>query len=203
MSLQSALLRSTALSNLGLFWGAAPVVAADFSPTGSVQIITPRLRWSRRQFQGQTSSWSPTAAGAAEMTAAGNISMASPARLMPLGQQWGLQIDGLLWPMGRQPRYGTAGHLFWRDPNVGLAGIYRSFKRLDTPTGSNSARWRSRANTTCRSGRRAASSAGKVWTRQRTSHAARPRLGRHSRHRPVSRLPLYGGNSALALGPNG
>ncbi len=56
---------------------------------------------------------------------------------MPIGQSWGLQIDGLGGQWGSNTFYGAAGHLFWRDPAVGLAGVYGSFKHLDTPTGSN------------------------------------------------------------------
>ena len=55
----------------------------------------------------------------------------------PIGQNWGLQIDGLGGQWGSNAFYGAAGHVFWRDPAVGLAGVYGSFKHLDTPTGSN------------------------------------------------------------------
>ncbi len=137
MSLRSRLLRSTALSTAGLLWiAAAPATAADLSPTGPDPFGTPALvapAVSGPNFKLEPyGGWGSRNDGGGEY-----IYGVAGAFSMPLGQQWGLQIDGLLGQWGGNTFYGTAGHLFWRDPNVGLAGIYGSFKHLDTPTGSN------------------------------------------------------------------
>jgi hypothetical protein len=46
---------------------------------------------------------------------------------VPLTQQWGAQIDGLAGTGGGDAFWGAAGHLFWRDPTVGLLGLYGSW----------------------------------------------------------------------------
>lgn len=45
----------------------------------------------------------------------------------PLAQQWGAQIDGRAQSADGIGAYGVAGHLFWRDPAIGLVGIYGSY----------------------------------------------------------------------------
>jgi hypothetical protein len=39
---------------------------------------------------------------------------------VPLAQQWGLQLDGGVGSDNGIGAYGGAGHLFWRDPSIGL-----------------------------------------------------------------------------------
>ena len=39
---------------------------------------------------------------------------------VPLAQQWGLQLDGGVGSQGAIGSYAGAGHLFWRDPSIGL-----------------------------------------------------------------------------------
>jgi hypothetical protein len=46
---------------------------------------------------------------------------------VPLAQQWGLQIDGGVGSDKGIGTHGGAGHLFWRDPSVGLLGAYGSY----------------------------------------------------------------------------
>jgi hypothetical protein len=46
---------------------------------------------------------------------------------VPLAQQWGLQIDGGVGSDKGVGAYGGAGHLFWRDPSIGLLGVYGSY----------------------------------------------------------------------------
>jgi hypothetical protein len=41
---------------------------------------------------------------------------------VPLGQQWGLQLDGDVGSDRGIGYYSGAGHLFWRDPSIGLLG---------------------------------------------------------------------------------
>jgi hypothetical protein len=47
---------------------------------------------------------------------------------VPLAQQWGFQADGgLVSNKNGIATYGGAGHLFWRDPSIGLLGAYGSY----------------------------------------------------------------------------
>jgi hypothetical protein len=46
---------------------------------------------------------------------------------VPLAQQWGLQLDGDGGSEKGIGAYGGAGHLFWRDPSIGLLGAYGSY----------------------------------------------------------------------------
>ena len=42
----------------------------------------------------------------------------------PLAQQWGVQIDGEIEDSATSVAARGAGHLFWRDPSIGLLGAY-------------------------------------------------------------------------------
>jgi hypothetical protein len=46
---------------------------------------------------------------------------------LPVSRQWGAQFDGGLAKVNGTVVSGVAGHLFWRDPSIGLAGAYASF----------------------------------------------------------------------------
>jgi hypothetical protein len=46
---------------------------------------------------------------------------------VPLAQQWGAQVDGRVQDAHGIGAYGVAGHLFWRDPSIGLVGAYGSY----------------------------------------------------------------------------
>jgi len=45
----------------------------------------------------------------------------------PLAQQWGAQIDGGVGSLDGSGWSHGAGHLFWRDPSIGLVGAYGSY----------------------------------------------------------------------------
>jgi hypothetical protein len=45
----------------------------------------------------------------------------------PLAQQWGAQIDGSVGSFASSGTARGAGHVFWRDPSVGLLGAYGSY----------------------------------------------------------------------------
>jgi hypothetical protein len=51
---------------------------------------------------------------------------------LPLGQSFGLQIDGMVGNADDDLFYGVASHLFWRDPSVGLLGFYASYAKWDS-----------------------------------------------------------------------
>ena len=46
---------------------------------------------------------------------------------IPLAQQWGAQIDGGVGSFNSSGTARGAGHVFWRDPSVGLVGAYGSY----------------------------------------------------------------------------
>jgi hypothetical protein len=46
---------------------------------------------------------------------------------VPVAQQWGLQLDGGAGSDKGIGAFGGAGHLFWRDPSIGLLGTYGSY----------------------------------------------------------------------------
>jgi hypothetical protein len=55
---------------------------------------------------------------------------------IPLGGQFGLQVDGAGGSFDSRFFGATAGHLFWRDPRVGLAGAYGSYTDWKSPIGN-------------------------------------------------------------------
>ncbi|MBN9471239.1 MAG: hypothetical protein J0J10_20935 [Bosea sp.] len=60
---------------------------------------------------------------------------------LPLGQRFGLQLDGaaggLDGSLGKSAFYGTGAHLFWRDPSTGMVGVEAGYARLDAGGGIN------------------------------------------------------------------
>ena len=54
---------------------------------------------------------------------------------IPLAQQWGLQIDGGVGSLNNSGTSRGAGHVFWRDPSVGLLGVYGSYSRWNGNSG--------------------------------------------------------------------
>ena len=48
----------------------------------------------------------------------------------PIGERFGLQIDGMA-GSADDSFFGVAGHLFWRDPEIGLLGLYGQQTRYD------------------------------------------------------------------------
>lgn len=50
---------------------------------------------------------------------------------MPLGYHYGLQLDGAYARVGPGNFGSTGAHLFWRDPTVGLIGLYGGYAYLD------------------------------------------------------------------------
>jgi hypothetical protein len=60
---------------------------------------------------------------------------------IPLGFRYGLQVDGLAGgydsPFGRVTTTGAAGHLFWRDPAIGLVSAYGHYFHADVFGGAN------------------------------------------------------------------
>ena len=58
----------------------------------------------------------------------------------PIGHRFGLQIDGVGAEVstnlyGNVPVYAAAAHAFWRDPEIGLLGMYGDYARVDLGSG--------------------------------------------------------------------
>lgn len=60
---------------------------------------------------------------------------------VPLGGRYGLQVDGSAGSFGHRGFASTAGHLFWRDPSVGLLGGYASYMHWNAYGGVNLAQY--------------------------------------------------------------
>lgn len=54
---------------------------------------------------------------------------------LPLGYNYGVQIDGLAGLVGDDFTGGVGGHLFWRDPTVGLLGVAAGYSFIDRDNG--------------------------------------------------------------------
>ncbi|MEH6725641.1 MAG: hypothetical protein V7703_05730 [Hyphomicrobiales bacterium] len=54
---------------------------------------------------------------------------------LPLGQQFGLQLDGSVGVLDEEFVGGGGGHLFWRDPSMALLGIYGSYTTIEALDG--------------------------------------------------------------------
>jgi hypothetical protein len=66
--------------------------------------------------------WEAIGGSIGDQTLAGSLGSISA----PLDSQFGVQLDGLAASYGGNFLGGGAGHLFWRDPAIGLVGIYGS-----------------------------------------------------------------------------
>jgi hypothetical protein len=71
---------------------------------------------------GFNAKWEAVGGSLSNQTLAGSAGSFSA----PLGRQFGVQLDVLAASYGGEFLGGAAGHLFWRDPSVGLVGLYGS-----------------------------------------------------------------------------
>jgi hypothetical protein len=59
---------------------------------------------------------------------------------IPVGHAFGTQFDGGVFSNDGNTYFSVANHTFWRDPDVGLAGVYGSFSHYDAAGGLNGGR---------------------------------------------------------------
>ena len=57
---------------------------------------------------------------------------------LPLGDKFGFQLDGAYGEIDNNTVWGTAGHMFWRNPNQGLFGIIASTSNFERTNENNS-----------------------------------------------------------------
>lgn len=135
MSLRLQLLLTTALTTVGWSWLVFPAPAADaivdsFTPDPSTALGAPAPAVSSFNFKfdifgGHADAESP-AVDYDESLYGGSASFS-----VPLTERFGLQVDGMTGHYGGDQFYIVAGHLFWRDPSVGLLGAFGSHTMLD------------------------------------------------------------------------
>jgi hypothetical protein len=121
MSAKSSLLSTTGLSGIvgSAFLAVTPAAAVDDPPKPAVDGVNWKL-------DGLGGSVTDRGFGAGRGTVT-----------VPLGTQFGLQVEGVAGAFDGRFLGGAAGHLFWRDPAKGLIGLYGSYSRWDQYGGVN------------------------------------------------------------------
>ena len=61
----------------------------------------------------------------------GALGALSGAFSIPIGNRFGAQFDGTIADLGGKTFASAGGHLFWRDPSIGLIGAYGSYGHYD------------------------------------------------------------------------
>ena len=136
MSFRRRSLCTTALVALGSGWlatvGVPPGLAAADDlpiPTKAPQALAEPLP----AVDGFNAKWEAIGGAFDEQTYAGSKGSLTG----PIGQQFGFQVDALAADYSASFLGGVGGHLFWRDPSIGLLGIYASDLFLDRFGGLN------------------------------------------------------------------
>jgi hypothetical protein len=129
--LRSWLLSTTALCPLlGLLVSAEPAHAADnYTKAPIADIALPAVDGFNTKFDAFGGSLAKRSLYGAE----GVLSV-------PLAQRYGLQVEGAGGSLGGSGFGSVGGHLFWRDPRVGLLGAYASYTRWNAFGGVNLAK---------------------------------------------------------------
>ena len=114
MSLKNSLLTTTGLSGVfgSAFLAVTPAVAVDF-----VAPAVDGVNWKVDGLGGSIAN--------------GGFGAGRGAVTVPLGGQFGFQLDGIAGGFDDRFFGGAAGHLFWRDPARGLIGLYGSYTSWD------------------------------------------------------------------------
>jgi hypothetical protein len=131
MSFRFNFLISTALTSVGFAWIVTPTVAADM----------PRKALSPTYTRTDPAVWAPNFklagfGGYLDSKDEGQsygegLSGVTGSATIPLGHQYGLQVDAIGGKWSSDKFYGTGAHLFWRDPNRAMLGMYGSWLHLD------------------------------------------------------------------------
>jgi hypothetical protein len=121
MSLKSFLLTTTGVSSL--FGGALLMPPPAAAGDGAALPAVDGVNWKVDGFGGSLADRS-IGAGRGSLT-------------VPFGAQFGLQVDGVLGSFDSRFFDGLAGHFFWRDPRLGMIGLYGSYANWDRFGGTN------------------------------------------------------------------
>jgi hypothetical protein len=134
MSMRHNFLATTALASFGAFWVVIPGKAADlptkapvFAPNLSSGPAVSGVNFKIDGFGG----WADGTGGIPERDHSGGVGGGEASLTVPLGERFGFQVDGLGGSWGGDAFWGAGGHVFWRDPSVGLLGVTGSWTQLD------------------------------------------------------------------------
>ena len=125
MSIRNVFFVSTALVSGVVFSGVA--VAADMYLEGTP--VAPSMLPAVSGINGKISLLGGSLFDEGYGALAGSISV-------PVGVRYGLQLDGAVGTHDGEFIGGGAGHLFWRDPTIGLLGLFGSYTYHDSLDGS-------------------------------------------------------------------
>src|ERR1700676_5079075 len=127
MSVRGNLLGTTALASFGAVWLVATSYAAAL-PTKAPPLLVPAVgsdpaasgvNFKVDGFGG----WQDAAGRIRERNRSGLRGGGDASLTTPLGQRFGLQVDGTAGSWAGQDFWGADGHAFWRDPSVGMLGL--------------------------------------------------------------------------------
>lgn len=119
---------------LGLLMGALPVRMATSAEPAAASAASGSLP-AVEGFNGKLSGFGGSSGGQAFYGGDGSLAL-------PLGHVFGLQLDGVVADLdsdaaGSMTVFGAAGHLFWRDPSIGLVGLYGRYLHTDAFDGAD------------------------------------------------------------------
>lgn len=125
MSRLSGLRSSTALSTVLLSFVPATALAADLE----IPVIPEAAHWVGDLPAVSGPNAKISAFGGSTMDEA--LAGFAGAVTLPVGQRFGVQLDGMVGTADEALLYGGAVHAFWRDPSKGLLGVYASYVDWD------------------------------------------------------------------------
>jgi hypothetical protein len=131
----------------GIWWGASKVKSRSVLLSSTAVVLAAPAAWAADLGGSEPNAPDFSVAGPAVSALNGKLSAfggvisddeaaygAVGAFSVPVGHSFGLQIDGMVGSADDDLFYGVAGHLFWRDPAVGLLGFYASYAKWDSST---------------------------------------------------------------------
>ena len=124
--IRSKLLRSTALACVASTQLLSNAVLASDLPAQPVEVSVPSLSGlpAVDGFNGKLEAFG----GGYQDGAIGGLSGSFS---IPLAYRFGAQVDGTVADLGGKTYASVGGHLFWRDPTVGLLGVYGNYAHYD------------------------------------------------------------------------
>lgn len=123
---KSRLLGTTALSAIVALWTTAGAVRAADLGTSEFQVAAP-AQAGLPAVDGVNGVFEVFGGG----YSAGGIAAAQGSLSIPLGYRFGNQTDVMLGDIGGSFYGAISDHLFWRDPSIGLIGLYGNYVHYD------------------------------------------------------------------------
>jgi len=116
---------------MGWLGKCAGVALATLAAFGTSLIFEPRVRAEGpavSEVNGKITGFGGGIGMGGDRTGTGGF---SGSLTLPLGYSYGMQVDAGYARIGDGNFGSTGAHLFWRDPTVGLLGVYAGYARLD------------------------------------------------------------------------